>query len=51
MLEVSAGGPRDLEGTVRFEARYHGGVLKETSMFARRDADPAGDWLYIRAQE
>ena len=50
VLAVSAGGPRDLEGTVQFEARYRGGVLKETSLFARRNRDPAGDWLYIRAQ-
>ena len=50
VLAVSAGGPRDLEGTVQFEARYRGGALKETSLFSRRDGDPAGDWLYIRAQ-
>ena len=50
VLAVSEGGPRDLEGTVQFEARYRGGVLKETSLFARRDGDPAGDWLYIRGQ-
>jgi SEC-C motif-containing protein len=50
VLAVRAGGPGDLEGTVQFEARYRGGILKETSLFARRDADPAGDWLYIRAQ-
>ena len=50
VLAISAGGPRDLEGTVQFEAHYRGGVLRETSLFARRDGDPAGDWLYIRAQ-
>ena len=50
IISVSGGGPGDLEGTVRFEACYRGGVLKETSLFARRDGDPAGDWLYIRAQ-
>ena len=50
VLAVSGGGPRDLEGTVQFEARYRGGVLKETSLFARRGGDPTGDWLYIRAQ-
>ena len=50
VLAISAGGPRDLEGTVQFEVHYRGGVLKETSLFARRDGDPAGDWLYIRAQ-
>ena len=49
VLAVSGGGPRDLEGTVQFEARYRGGVLKETSLFARRGGDQAGDWLYIRA--
>ena len=49
VLAVSGGGPRDLEGTVQFEARYRGGVLKETSLFARRGGDQAADWLYIRA--
>ena len=49
VLAVSGGGSRDLEGTVEFEARYRGGVLKETSLFARRGGDQAGDWLYIRA--
>ena len=50
VLSVSGGASNDLEGTVQFEARYRGGVLKETSLFARRDADPGGDWLYIRAK-
>ena len=50
VLAVSSGGSGDREGTVQFEARYRGGVLKETSLFARRNRDPAGDWLYIRAQ-
>ena len=38
---------------MQFEARYRGGVLKETSLFARRDADPAGDgpWLCVGGLE
>ena len=51
ILEVRAGGPQDLEGTVRFEARHQGGVLRETSLFQRRDGCPDGVWLYIRAIE
>ena len=47
--EVRGGGSDDLEGTVVFEARYRGGVLKETSLFQRRNGSLAGDWLYIRA--
>ena len=47
--EVRAGSSDDLEGTVEFEARYRGGVLKETSLFQRRNGSLAGDWLYIRA--
>ena len=47
--EIRAGSSDDLEGTVEFEARYRGGVLKETSLFQRRDGSLAGDWLYIRA--
>lgn len=46
---VHAGGPDDREGTVAFAARFRGGVLKETSLFQRRDNSPTGDWLYIRA--
>ena len=46
MLAVSAGGPRDLEGAVQFEVRYRGGVLKETSLFQRRDGAADGPWLY-----
>ena len=46
---LSAGGPRDLEGTVQFEARYRGGVLKETSLFQRRDGREDGPWLYVGA--
>ena len=49
MLAVSAGGPGDLEGTVQFEARYRGGVLKETSLFRRRDGAADGPWLYVAA--
>ena len=48
---VQGGGRDDLEGTVMFEARYRGGVLKETSLFQRRNGSPEGDWLYIRAIE
>jgi SEC-C motif-containing protein len=51
IVEVRAGGPQDLEGTVRFEARHQGGVLRETSLFQRRDGCPDGAWLYIRAIE
>ena len=46
---VSGGGGGDLDGTVQFEARYQGGVLRETSLFQRRDGQPEGEWLYIRA--
>ena len=49
MLSVSAGGSGDLEGTVQFEARYLGGVLKETSLFQRRDGVKDGPWLYVGA--
>ena len=49
VLGVSAGGPRDLEGTVQFEARYRGGVLKETSLFQRRDGAEDGPWFYVGA--
>ena len=51
IISVSGGGPSDLEGTVQFEARYRGGVLKETSLFARRGDCLAGAWLYIRSLE
>ncbi|MEB3253738.1 MAG: YchJ family metal-binding protein, partial [Synechococcus sp.] len=51
VLQVTGGGPKNLEGTVQFEARYRGGVLKETSLFQRRGSSPTGDWLYIRAFE
>ena len=49
VLSVSEGGPRDLEGTVQFEARYRGGVLKETSLFQRRGGAEDGPWLYVGA--
>ena len=48
VLAVSGGGPRDLKGTVQFEARYRGGVLKETSLFAREGDCLTGAWLYVR---
>ena len=51
VLAVSGGGPRDLEGTVQFEARYRGGVLKETSLFARKGDCLTGPWLYVRSLE
>ena len=47
ILQVCSGDLDDLEGTVRFEARYRGGVLKETSLFQRRDGSCDGDWLYV----
>ena len=40
-----------MDGTVQFEARYGGGVLRETSLFQRRNGQPEGDWLYIWAIE
>ena len=49
VLAVSGGGQRDMEGTVQFEARYRGGVLKETSLFQRRGGAEDGPWLYISA--
>ena len=45
ILQTSAGGVSDVQGTVQFEARYRGGVLRETSLFERRE----GRWCYIRA--
>ena len=51
VLAVSGGGQRDMEGTVQFEARYRGGVLKETSLFQRRDGAKDGPWLYVDALE
>ena len=47
--DVQGGGCDDMEGTVMFEARYRGGVLKETSLFQRRNGSPEGDWLYLSA--
>ena len=49
VLGVSAGGPRDLEGTVQFEARYRGGALEETPLYQRRDGAKDGPWLYVGA--
>ena len=49
VLHVTGGRPKDLAGTVQFEARYHGGVLKETSLFQRRNGCADGDWLYVGA--
>lgn len=51
IISVSGGGPSDLEGTVWFEARYRGGVLKETSLFARKGECLKGPWLYVRSLE
>ena len=51
ILEVRDGGPQDLEGTVRFEARHQGGELRETSLFQRRDGCLDGAWLYIRSMD
>ena len=53
IMAVQAGGVDDLEGTVAFEATYQAGgqrsVMKELSLFQRRDRDCKGDWLYIKA--
>ena len=49
IIQVCGGGPDDLDGTVRFEARYRGGVLKETSYFVRREANSDAEWIYVRA--
>ena len=47
--EVRGGGSDDLEGTVVFEARYRGGVLKETSLFQRRKNSVESEWIYAGA--
>ena len=53
VLSTEAGTADDLEGIVRFEAVFSAGgqrfVHRETSLFQRRNGDPEGDWLYIRA--
>ena len=53
VLSTEAGKADDLEGIVRFEAVFLAGgqrfVHRETSLFQRRNGDPEGDWLYIRA--
>ena len=55
IVAVDRGGPRDLEGSVCFEARFRAGgriaVLRETSWFERCGRDPQGAWLYIKALE
>ena len=53
VLASEAGRQNDLEGTVRFEAVFSVGgqrhVLKEHSLFRRRDGAATGEWLYIRS--
>ena len=49
ILNTTAGGVEDLDGTVSFEALHRTGVLRETSLFQRRDGLRSGDWLYISA--
>ena len=53
ILEVTAGGREDSEGTVCFEAQFSAegqkGILRETSLFQRGSNGRDGDWLYIRA--
>ena len=51
IIDVRSGGGGDVDGTVQFEARYGGGVLRETFLFQRRNGQPEGDWLYIWAIE
>ena len=52
VLASEAGCSDDLEGTVRFEAVFSAGgqrhVLKEHSLFRRRNGVATGEWLYIR---
>ncbi|QNI59678.1 NTF2-like domain-containing protein [Synechococcus sp. BIOS-U3-1] len=51
VLATHAGGSDDLEGTVCFEALFSAGgarqVLRENSLFRRRDGQATGEWLYI----
>ena len=51
VLASEAGRSDDLEGTVRFEAVFSVGgarqVLREHSLFRRRDSEAKGPWLYI----
>ena len=49
ITDIHAGGVSDLEGTVSFEAFHQGGVLREISLFQRRNGSIQGDWLYVRA--
>ena len=50
MLDSEAGCSEDIEGTVRFEAVFGAigqhYVLKEQSLFRRRDGAATGEWLY-----
>ncbi len=51
VLASEAGRQDDLEGRVRFEAVFSAGgerhVLKEHSLFRRRDGQATGEWLYV----
>lgn len=51
VLAAKAGRLDDLEGSVCFEAVFSAGgerhVLRENSLFRRRDGEASGDWLYI----
>ena len=51
VLAAKAGRLEDLEGSVCFEAVFSAGgerhLLRENSLFRRRDGDASGDWLYI----
>ena len=53
IISVERGREGDVEGTVCFVASYQAsnqrGILQETSLFQRRDGNPSGEWLYIRA--
>jgi SEC-C motif-containing protein len=49
VIGLTDGGAEDVEGIVQFEARYRGGILKETSLFKRRDGSAKSDWLYVGA--
>lgn len=53
IIRVERGRDDEVEGTVCFVARYQAfnqrGSLQETSLFQRRDGNPTGEWLYIRA--
>lgn len=55
IISIDQGQEHDLEGTVTFEACYKTSgkknLHKETSYFQRREMQPEGDWLYIKAQK